>query len=64
MRAVDFVVKHSSGGRIVAGTISSSIATVWKLGGWEAKLIAAASGSKLIGPLKHPYEPWHWRLPR
>jgi hypothetical protein len=63
MRAVDFVVVRSFG-KVVAGTISSTIATVWKLGGWEAKLTAAAAGTKLTGPLKHPYEPWHWRLAR
>jgi hypothetical protein len=28
--------------------------------GWEAKLIAACAGTKLKGPLKKPYEPWHW----
>lgn len=61
MRAVDFVVMRTSGA-LVAGTKSSSIASVWKQGGWEAKLIAATTGTHLIGPLKHPYEPWHWRL--
>jgi hypothetical protein len=61
MRAVDFVVR--GGGRIVATTDTSTIKGVWQAGGWEAKLIAAASQTKLIGPLKNPYEPWHWRLP-
>jgi hypothetical protein len=63
MRAVDFVVV-GPGGQTVADTKSASIQAVWKSGGWEAKLVAAASGTKLIGPLKHPYEPWHWRLAR
>jgi hypothetical protein len=62
MHAVDFVVR--GGGRIVANVDSGTIQTVWKAGGWEAKLIAAASQTKLIGPLQHPYEPWHWRLAR
>jgi hypothetical protein len=61
MRAVDFVVIAASG-RIVADTKSSTIAPVWKIGGWERKLIAAAAGTSLVGPLKMPYEPWHWRL--
>lgn len=60
LRAVDFVVLEK--GRQVAGTTSSTIDTVWKKGGWEAKLIAACAGSKLVGPLQNPYEPWHWRL--
>jgi hypothetical protein len=63
MRAVDFVVMRSSGA-LVAGTKSSSIASVWKQGGWEAKLMAATAGTQLVGPLQHPYEPWHWRLTR
>jgi hypothetical protein len=63
MRAVDFVVVRI-GGHIVADTKSPSIQAIWKIGGWEAKLVAAASGTKMIGPLKHPYEPWHWRLAR
>jgi len=63
MRAVDFVVVRP-GGQIVADTKSATIQVIWKLGGWEAKLVAAAAGTKLIGPLQHPYEPWHWRLAR
>lgn len=63
MRAVDFVVMRTSGA-LVAGTNSSSIPTIWKRGGWEAKLIAATAGTHLVGPLQHPYEPWHWRMAR
>jgi hypothetical protein len=62
MRAVDFVITR--GHEIVANIQSSTIWTVWKHGGWEAKLIVAASTTKLVGPLAHPYEPWHWRLIR
>ena len=60
LRAVDFVVLR--GGKLVADTQTAQIQTVWKLDGWEGKLIAAAAGTKLVGPLKFPYEPWHWRL--
>lgn len=60
MRAVDFVVVR--GQTIVAGIQSSTIATIWKERGWEEKLIAATKGTKLVGPLKHPYEPWHWTV--
>jgi hypothetical protein len=60
LRAVDFVVYHGSA--LVAGTDSSAIHPVWKAQGWEQKLMAATKNSGLVGPLQHPYEPWHWRL--
>ena len=60
LRAVDFVVYQ--GATLIAGTNSSTIPTICKAQGWEARLIAATEGSGLIGPLKAPYEPWHWRL--
>lgn len=60
LRAVDFVVYQ--GNALVAGTNSSSIVPVWKAQGWEQKLMAATKNTGLIGPLQHPYEPWHWRL--
>jgi hypothetical protein len=59
-RAVDFVVMR--GGTKVADTDTAQIAPVWKHGGWERRLIAAAAGTNLVGPLSHPYEPWHWRI--
>jgi hypothetical protein len=60
LRAVDFVVYQGS--TLIAGTTTATIATVWKAQGWEQKLIAATENTGLIGPLKHPYEPWHWKL--
>jgi hypothetical protein len=60
MRAVDFVVLN--GRTVIAGTSSAQIYPVWKTGGWEDKLAAATRGTKLVGPLKHPYEPWHWTI--
>jgi hypothetical protein len=59
-RAVDFVVRN--GQRTVADTKTAQITAIWKAGGWEKKLIAAAQGTRLAGPLQHPYEPWHWWL--
>ena len=44
--------------------VAALSASVWKRDGWEAKLVAAATGIQLVGPLMHPYEPWHWRLTR
>jgi hypothetical protein len=60
MRAVDFVVRR--GGLIVAGTETVRISGDWERTGLERKLQRATSGTKLVGPLKHPHEPWHYRL--
>lgn len=59
-KAVDFVVMK--GTSIVAPIRSSAVQSIWKKEGWEDKLIAACAGTKLVGPLKHPYESWHWWL--
>lgn len=60
--AVDFVVFKDGVKAPVANIVSSSIEKVWKAGGWEEKLIKACAGTLLRGPLKKPYESWHWRL--
>jgi hypothetical protein len=60
MRAVDFIVMQ--GRRVVATTERASIATQWTAPGWTARLAAATAGTQLVGPLAHPYEPWHWSL--
>jgi len=60
MRAVDFIVMQ--GRRVVATTERASIATQWTAPGWSARLAAATAGTQLVGPLAHPYEPWHWSL--
>jgi hypothetical protein len=60
MRAVDFVVRR--GGVIVAGTETLRIPGDWQRTGFESKLQRAASETKLLGPLKYPHEPWHYRL--
>ncbi|MCG5053066.1 MAG: D-alanyl-D-alanine carboxypeptidase family protein [Myxococcales bacterium] len=59
-KAVDFVVMK--GAAIVAPIRSSAVHSIWKKDGWEDKLIAACAGTKLVGPLKHPYESSHWWL--
>lgn len=61
MRAVDFVVMQ--GGRVVAGTTQATIPTAWTASGWARSLADATAGTQLVGPLAHPYEPWHWSLP-
>jgi hypothetical protein len=60
VKAVDFVVMQ--GGRVVAGTSRSTIETDWTASGWAAKLATATARTLLVGPLKHPYEPWHWAI--
>lgn len=58
--AVDFVVMK--GETIVAPIKKSAVQPIWKIGGWEAKLVKACAGTRLRGPLQHPYESWHWWL--
>ena len=60
VRAVDFVVIQA--GRVIAGTSRRTIESDWTASGWAAKLAAATAKTRLAGPLKHPYEPWHWYL--
>ena len=58
--AFDFAIMR--GKRIVAGTSSASIETVWDSGGWSGKLkqaVTQASGN-FTGPLEAPREPWHY----
>jgi hypothetical protein len=60
VRAVDFVVMRGS--EVVAGTTRSTIPAAWTAPGWAKKLADAVAGTQLRGPLKVPYEPWHWSL--
>ena len=59
--AVDLIIKEKKGS-IIAGINSKTIKTDWVNSGWLKKLKTACKGSKLKGPLKNPYEPWHWEL--
>jgi hypothetical protein len=69
--AVDFVVMR--GKKIIAGTETAKIGPDWKSTGLETRLKAATEKTPaavqlgrpvLQGPLKHPYEPWHYALPK
>jgi hypothetical protein len=60
VRAVDFVVMR--GRDVVAGTTRSTIPAAWTAPGWAQRLVEAAAGTRLRGPLRVPYEPWHWSL--
>jgi hypothetical protein len=63
MDAIDFVVLQ--GCHEIAGTQSRAMRNRWDDEGWTQKLEDAVkqSNSILIGPLLHPYRPWHYRLP-
>jgi hypothetical protein len=61
LRAVDFVVMR--GGVVVAGVRRSTIPADWTASGWAKRLAEATANTILVGPLRHPYEPWHWALP-
>lgn len=58
LRAIDFQIMK--GGAIVAPTETATVKRNWDAPGWTEKLQAAASGSKFRGPLRSPYEPWHY----
>jgi hypothetical protein len=58
LRAIDFQIMKN--GAIVAPTETSSVKRNWDAPGWTEKLQAAVSGSKFRGPLRSPYEPWHY----
>lgn len=58
--AVDFVVLR--GKDVIAGTQTALIKKNWIATGYAEKLVEARRGTRLVGPLKHPYEPWHWSL--
>ena len=60
LRAFDFKVMR--GGRIVAGTQTSTIPLRWDGPGSSKKLrdAVAQASSKFRGPLEDPYEPWHY----
>ncbi len=58
--AIDFQVQ--SGGRVIAGASARSIASTWDAPGWSAGLqrAVAAADAGFVGPLRDPYEPWHF----
>jgi hypothetical protein len=58
LRAIDFQIMKN--GAIVAPTETATVKRNWDAPGWTEKLQAAMSGSKFRGPLRSPYEPWHY----
>ncbi len=59
-RAFDFRVYK--GDELIAGPSSGQIKTIWREGGWAARLAQAIhnAGPNFIGPLASPDEPWHY----
>ncbi|MCC7439044.1 MAG: hypothetical protein IT211_11175 [Armatimonadetes bacterium] len=64
LRAFDFVVKQE--GRVIAGTNAGSARSQWDKPGWTKKLQEAinAASRSFSGPLRSPYEPWHYTYRR
>lgn len=69
--AVDFVVM--TGTKLIAGVETSLIGPQWYNTGFDKKLKRATEKTPaaqrlrrpvLQGPLQHPYEPWHYSLPK
>ncbi|MGH8174892.1 MAG: hypothetical protein ACREV5_01355 [Steroidobacter sp.] len=58
LRAIDFHVEKD--GRIIAGTQIASVRSIWERQGWARKLQLAVEGSRFVGPLRSPNEPWHY----
>jgi len=58
LRAIDFQIMKD--GAIVAPTETATVKRNWDTPGWTEKLQAAMSGSRFRGPLRSPYEPWHY----
>jgi hypothetical protein len=58
LRAIDFQIMKD--GAIVAPTETATVKRNWDAPGWTEKLQAAMSGTKFRGPLRSPYEPWHY----
>jgi hypothetical protein len=60
MRAFDFQIKQ--GNKIIAGTETAKIDTVWEREGWTQRLNNAVTSAsqKFSGPLLSPREPWHY----
>jgi len=59
-RAFDFQVER--GGKVIAGVDVTLASQQWDAARWTQKLRAAVSvaGDRFLGPLKSPYEPWHY----
>ena len=60
LRAYDFAILRR--GRLIAGTQSATMDSVWDRAGWTERLREAVTlaGVRLAGPMETPREPWHY----
>jgi hypothetical protein len=61
-RAFDFIIRKDD--QIVAGAVSATARRVWDKPGWTEKLSKAITtvSKRFRGPLRAPYEPWHYEF--
>jgi len=57
-RAIDFQIVQN--GRIIAPTEVAKVRSAWEDQGWARKLATAMRGTRFVGPLQSPNEPWHY----
>jgi hypothetical protein len=57
-RAIDFQIAQN--GRIIAPTEVAKVRSVWEGQGWAVRLADALRGTRFVGPLRSPNEPWHY----
>jgi hypothetical protein len=57
-RAIDFQITKD--GQIIAPTEIAQVRAVWERQSWARKLATAVQGTKFVGPLRSPNEPWHY----
>ncbi|HKP63375.1 MAG TPA: hypothetical protein VJV78_41855 [Polyangiales bacterium] len=60
MQAIDFYVLQ--GKKTIASIRTKTIQREWLNTGLAVKLKDATKGTPLIGPLRKPYEPWHYSI--
>ena len=57
-RAIDFQIVRN--GRIIGPTEIAKVRSIWEKQGWARKLATAMRGTRFVGPLQSPNEPWHY----
>lgn len=57
-RAIDFQIVQNE--RIIAPTEVAKLRSVWERQGWAGKLATVMRGTRFVGPLQSPNEPWHY----
>ena len=65
LKAIDFVILKGHVVIAKTNTEKEILDQQWETPGWTRKLKEAVTQSQsvLTGPLKSPYEPWHYTIP-